>query len=127
MKDALTDDLLLISYSYTHGIPRFYTKSHALDPAFYLTHDVDMSLAAAATSATPFYFDPVFRPIFNNRKRDTEALIDGTIIANNPSLYAMMYAKHWRKKDIVRVVSIGFKKHINNDKDLEVMNYYKWY
>lgn len=70
MKDALTDELLLISYSYSHGTPRFYTKSHALNSAFYLSHDVEMSLAAAATSATPFYFDPVFRPIYNNRKRD---------------------------------------------------------
>jgi hypothetical protein len=32
VRDALTDDLFLIAYSYNNGIPRFYTKAVATDP-----------------------------------------------------------------------------------------------
>lgn len=40
----------------------------------------------------------------------------------------MMYAKHWRKMDKVRVVSIGFKHIIDEGfKDLEVMNSFRWF
>ena len=109
MKDALTDDIFLISYSYNFGIPRFYTKGYAKNQSRALDYDVKMDFAASASSATPFIFDPVIRYTFNNKKRDEELLIDGSVIANNPALYATVYAKNDRGKDNVRVVSIGFR------------------
>ncbi len=36
-------------------------------------------------------------------------LIDGNIIANNPSLYATVYAKHNREKSNITMVSLGFR------------------
>ena len=63
-----------------------------------------MDIATAAASATPLYFDPL---IYVNGNNETELLVDGAIIANNPSMYAFIYAaEHYNKKDI-RVVSIG--------------------
>ncbi len=109
MKDALTDDLFLIAYSYNSGIPRFYTKVGATDPKYEKDYDVKMDFAAAATSATPYYFDPVTRYAYNNKKRYEEVLIDGSILANNPSVYAFIYAKYYRELPKVRVISIGSK------------------
>lgn len=68
-----------------------------------------MDFAAAATSATPLIFDPVTRYTFNNKKRDTELLIDGNIIANNPSLYATVYARHHKQRNNITVISLGFR------------------
>lgn len=67
VRDALTEDVFLISYSYNMGIPRFYTKHYASEPNKQMDYDVKMNFAAAATSATPFIFDPVTRYTFNNK------------------------------------------------------------
>lgn len=69
VRDALTEDIFLISYSYNFGIPRFYTKNYAINPSKQMDYDVKMNFAAAATSATPFIFDPVTRYTFNNKQR----------------------------------------------------------
>lgn len=109
IRDALTEDLFLIAYSYNFGIPRFYTKYFAGQRELSLDYDVRMDFAAAATSATPLIFDPVTRITFNNKKRDQELIIDGNIIANNPSLYATVYARHHKKMSNITVVSLGFR------------------
>lgn len=75
----------------------------------HLDYDVRMDFAAAATSATPFMFDPVLRFTFNEKVRDEEMLVDGSMIANNPSLYALIYTKAWRNIENVRVTSLGFR------------------
>ena len=90
-----------------------------------MDYDVKMNFAAAATSATPFIFDAVTRYTFNNKQREEEFLIDGQIIANNPSLYAAAYAKNQRNKEKVRVVSIGFKPQYDRG-DLKTMNALDW-
>ena len=61
-----------------------------------------------ATSATPLFFDPYTRNIKKGRYRQTELLVDGGLIANNPSLYAAVYAKEILGKEKLRTVSIGF-------------------
>jgi patatin-like phospholipase/acyl hydrolase len=94
VRDAVPDDLFMISYSYNFGIPRFYTKHFAQNNE--KDYDIRMDVAALASAATPFMFDPVTRKTFNNKKLDEELLIDGSVIANNPSLYALVYAKHHR-------------------------------
>jgi patatin-like phospholipase/acyl hydrolase len=61
-----------------------------------------------ATSATPIFFEPFTRVVKKGRYRTTELLVDGGLIANNPSLYATVYAKEFLKRENVRTVSIGF-------------------
>jgi len=54
--DMLTDEALIVSYSYNAQQPRFYSKYEANRiPEIY---DVTMDVAAGATSAAPGYFDP---------------------------------------------------------------------
>jgi hypothetical protein len=122
VKDAVTDDIFLISYSYNLGKPRFYTKYNALDPALESNYDVQRDFAAAATSATPLVFDPVTRYTFENRERYEEFLVDGDIIANNPALYATLYAKNTRGQQNVRVFSIGFKTEPEKTANYTYMN-----
>lgn len=127
VKDAITDDVFLISYSYNFRIPRFYTKYFALNSSYARDYDVPMDFASQATSATPLIFDPVSRYTFFNKKREEELLIDGNVIANNPSLYAAVYAREHRQKDKVRVVSLGFKPNLEDPKkNFTYMNPLGW-
>ncbi len=63
-----------------------------------------MDIAAGATSAAPGYFDPM---IYENKKGEREVLVDGGIIANNPSMYAFIFASEFHHKDDIRVISVG--------------------
>jgi hypothetical protein len=65
---------------------------------------VTLDIAAGGSSAAPGYFDP---KVFENGKGETEVLVDGGIIANNPSMYAFIFASEMNKKKNIRVVSIG--------------------
>ena len=60
--------------------------------------------ATAATSASPLYFDPYS---FVNPNGTKELLVDGEIIANNPSLYAWIMAVEKHKHRNITVVSLG--------------------
>ena len=56
VKDAITDELLVVAYNYNGQEPRFFSKWWAqMAPNFY---DVKMSLATGASSAAPLYFEP---------------------------------------------------------------------
>jgi len=63
-----------------------------------------MDVAAGATSAAPGYFDP---RIYENGNGEREVLVDGGIIANNPSMYAFIFASEFKKQKNIRVISIG--------------------
>jgi patatin-like phospholipase/acyl hydrolase len=71
-------------------------------------YDLDMNEVAMATSATPLKFDPYIRTTKRGRYRINELLVDGSLIANNPSLYATVYAKEELKHTNLRTVSLGF-------------------
>lgn len=71
-------------------------------------YDLELNEIAMATSATPLFFEPFTRVIKKGRYRNTELLVDGGLIANNPSLYATVYVKEFLKRENVRVVSLGF-------------------
>jgi patatin-like phospholipase/acyl hydrolase len=106
LKDALTDEVFIISYSYNQGQPRFYTKLNA--EKYAPDYDLELNEIAMATSATPIFFEPFTRVVKKGRYRNTELLVDGGLIANNPSLYATVYVKEFLKRENVRVVSLGF-------------------
>lgn len=62
--------------------------------------------AARATSAAPTYFSPL--------KRGSKVLVDGGIIANNPSLFAYSEArKLWTDCRDLTIVSIGTAGHVH--------------
>lgn len=62
--------------------------------------------AARATSSAPTYFEPTLT--FNFTKLRNEALIDGGVFANDPSLSAVIEAKKqgWAESDL-RILSLG--------------------
>lgn len=102
MDEILTDEALVVAYSYNAQEPRFYSKYESKrNPDVY---DVSLDIAAGATSATPGYFDP---RIYENKKGEREVLVDGGIIANNPSMYAFIFASEFHKKENIRIISIG--------------------
>jgi patatin-like phospholipase/acyl hydrolase len=87
VKDAITKEVMIIAFSYNMMQPRFYSKFQArIEPEVY---DVTMDLAVAASSSTPGYFYP---KRYTNGNGVEELLVDGSIISNNPSLYAFIYA-----------------------------------
>ena len=62
------------------------------------------SNATGSSSAAPGFFEP---QKIQNGYDQTELLIDGGIIANNPALVAYMYAKHLKSKGDLRILSLG--------------------
>lgn len=87
MEDALTDELLLMAYSFNDAEPRLYSKYNAKKNPN--TYNITLAQAAEASSAAPIYFDP--KEILNGWG-ENEVLIDGGVIANNPTLYAYILA-----------------------------------
>jgi patatin-like phospholipase/acyl hydrolase len=56
IKDALTDELLVVAYDYNSQQPRMFSKYFSqVDPAIY---DVPIGDATGASSAAPTFFDP---------------------------------------------------------------------
>jgi hypothetical protein len=68
VKDALSDEVFLVSYSYNYAEPRFYTKTNSKDKALKIDYDVSLELAARASSASPIYFEPVFRSTLRGKQ-----------------------------------------------------------
>ena len=60
--------------------------------------------AVIASSSLLSYYDPYEMQL---GLENQEVLVDGSIIAQNPSFYSLIYAKELNKKKFVRVVSIG--------------------
>jgi patatin-like phospholipase/acyl hydrolase len=106
LRDAIAEEVFIIAYSYNNGQPRFYTKRNANN--FSADYDLDLNEVAQATSATPLFFDPYTRKVRKGRYIQTELLVDGGLIANNPSLYASVYAKEILGHENLRTVSLGF-------------------
>lgn len=69
-----------------------------------MVYNIGMDVVAGGTSAAPTYFDP---KIFKNGRGETEVLVDGGIIANNPSMYAFFFASEFHNQKNIRVISIG--------------------
>jgi len=56
VKDALSDEVLMVAYDYNSQEPRFFSKFFSeKDPAIY---DITFGNATGASSAAPTYFDP---------------------------------------------------------------------
>lgn len=83
ISEAITDEILFISYSFNNQQPRFYSKWFAdKQPAIY---DVKLGDGSAASSSAPVVFPPrehIDGHGFYNYE------VDGAMIANNPAFYA---------------------------------------
>jgi len=102
LKDALKP-VLVPSYDIEKQMPIFFKSEKAKASADY---DFPMRQVARATSAAPTYFPP--EKIETADPLQYYALIDGGVIANNPSMCAYAEAiKMGRAGDGVLVVSIG--------------------
>jgi patatin-like phospholipase/acyl hydrolase len=100
--DIAVDELMINAYAYNSQQPRFYSRyfKHTKKG----THDVKLRVAMGGSGAAPIYFDP-------ERHEDlygqTESVIDGGIICNNPELFAYMMAKYLKGHKNVRVLALG--------------------
>lgn len=93
---------LIVAYDYNSMTPRFFSSYFTkIQPGFY---DIQARKAVGASAAAPTYFDPLQNE--NNFGMD-EMLIDGGVVANNPSLYAEMMARYLFDQDEVIMISIG--------------------
>lgn len=96
-------DVVVPSYDLSGPGPFFFKRRYPReDPAL----DVDMWLAARATSAAPTYFEPARIPAFKDEGE--HALVDGGVFANNPAVAAYADAiDAWGADVEINVVSIG--------------------
>lgn len=74
---------LVMSYEASQGRPFIFSS--------YDSHGFLFREAARATSAAPTYFKPAY--LYDRQELAMQTLIDGGVIANNPSLYAYSEAK----------------------------------
>ena len=95
--DALTKEVCIIAYEYNTHQPRVFSKFSASKlPSVF---DVGLGNASEASSSAPVYFDP--------KVIGDQVLIDGAVIANNPSLYSYLHSKYANNQKNIRFVSIG--------------------
>lgn len=96
-------EVTLVSYEFITNTPRVYSKWAAeKNPNL---GNISMFDAAGATSAAPYYFDP---KIWRTTETDElEYLIDGGVIANNPSMWAIQTAELDGNTLPIRLVSLG--------------------
>lgn len=101
LSQSLTN-VMVTSYNIEEARPYFFRSDQAKED---LSADHYLVQAARATSAAPTYFSPAH---FSARDGKQYTLVDGGIIANNPSLDALLLAKllYPEAKDYF-LVSIG--------------------
>ena len=101
LRDALTD-VFITSYDIERRSPFFFQSRNA---KLNRSYDFKMKQVARATTAAPTYFEP-FK--LERDASDYDALIDGGVFANNPTLCGFVEAKSTHPgTDNFLVVSLG--------------------
>src|SRR5690554_6248895 len=108
LKDCKTDICIPI-YDLIQGNPSVLkTKYH---PAFERDYHIPAYQVAMATSAAPTYFDPYSTEYIdlNGTKKDFSNKVDGGVMANNPTLVALLEAIKAFKVDMsdLEILSLG--------------------
>lgn len=98
MRDAVTDAFVL-TFDTETNMPVPFTS---YDGNY---NDTKMSTVAAATSVAPFYFSPINYYDKNTKKNRT--LIDGGLVAKNPSVFAYEEAKKRHPNKDILMLSLG--------------------
>jgi patatin-like phospholipase/acyl hydrolase len=97
IKDAITEEVMIVSFEYNSHEPRLFTKWAAENISDFF--NVSLADASEASSSAPVYFNP---KVIGN-----QVLIDGGVIANEPAFYAYLFSKEILNKTSIRIVSIG--------------------
>lgn len=118
ISETYTDEAMLISYAYNQQQPRFYTKFEAERNPYIF--DVQVDEAVVASTSLLMYYDPYKMQL---GLESQEVLVDGAIIAQNPSFYSLIIAKEFKKKNFVKVVSIGSGYSNFDDVDFDSGNF----
>ena len=82
LKEAMVPTLVM-AYDAANGKPFFFSSDDS--------HDFLFWEAARATTAAPTFFKPAY--LYDRQEGKMQTLIDGGVVANNPSLYAYKKAK----------------------------------
>jgi hypothetical protein len=102
ISSAMQDELLVVAYDYNSKQPRLYSKYFAeLDSNIY---DIKMSIATGGSSAAPIFFVPQES---TDEYGIGQLVIDGGIIGNNPALFSYLMQNKIKKKDPIRIWSMG--------------------
>lgn len=102
ISQAIIDEVMIVTYEYNSQAPRLFSKYWAnWNPSLY---EVKYSIACGGSSAAPGYFTPQKRI---NGYYQTELMIDGGVIANNPALLSYMHARHIMRHPYIRMLSLG--------------------
>jgi len=81
-------EMMIVSYAYDENEPRLYSKYFAAKNKY--VYDIQVNHAIEGASSILMYFDPFSLQLGVNNE---EVLVDGAIIAENPSLYSTFMAK----------------------------------
>lgn len=122
ISQALTE-VTLVSYEYITQTPRVYSKWAA--KTFPNTSNITMYDAAGATSAAPYYFDP--KLINTTITNEPEYLIDGGLIANNPSMWSIQTAELDGNTLPVRLISLGTGAYETSPIDVDDFSTIDWW
>lgn len=98
MKDS-TNNIFVLTFDTETNQPVCFTS---YDKRY---NDAPMSMVAAATSVAPFYFSPI--NYFDKALNKNRTLIDGGLVAKNPSVFAYQEAKKLFPGKKVNLVSLG--------------------
>lgn len=116
-------EVTLVAYEYITQTPRVYSKWAAeQNPNL---GNIPMYDAAGATSAAPYYFDP--KIWYTSETNTKEYLIDGGLIANNPSMWAIQTAQLDGNTLPVRLVSLGTGAYETSVIDVENFSSLDWW
>ncbi|MDD3419592.1 MAG: patatin-like phospholipase family protein [Candidatus Gastranaerophilales bacterium] len=98
MRDAVTDIFVLTFDTETNMPIPFTNYDGDYNPT-------QMSTVAAATSVAPFYFSPI--DYYDKKANKHRTLIDGGLVAKNPSVFAYGEAKKRNPNKDILMVSLG--------------------
>lgn len=118
MEDAIPDNLLIVAYSYNEAQPRFFSKQmRHEEPGIY---NRKIKEAASSSASMPMAWAP---KLLNTSYRYQEVLIDGGIVANDPSMYAYIFSSSdedkYKKKNI-RVLSLACGANLPSEPSIKV-------
>jgi len=110
MKDATTN-IFVLTFDTMTNMPVPFTN---YVPNY---NDARMSMVAAATSVAPFYFSPIH--YYDKSANRYRTLIDGGLVAKNPSVFAYEEAKKMNKNKEIFLLSLGAGYQEKTDYDYE--------
>lgn len=95
----------------TDNEPVFFNREYAVNPEKYGKSKLQNQIlrnAAQCSAAAPVFFPPkiIIEDISNSSSRE-HVMVDGGIIANNPSLFAYEYVQNILGHKKVRILSLG--------------------